>query len=247
MTEGYRRFLRELDVDDYIDWCIKSSPDPKETVECFQEIVPICRFDENCKEKLLKYAKDNGLDFDVETGNINFNTYGYGNLEFKQMKGKTLVESYLEYLQYPSKEVLQEIIFFKQEVIKIADTCTMKYRKEIGIGRKKLLAFALQPIIGPIALMFTSSGRLIRYAKIQCLLKGMRSVLLKFGPKEQGKKNRYQKHINKLIKERQMIEKILGDKIMKLEEKSKTSEYWKAKPWYEAVLRIYKKIKSETP
>jgi multidrug transporter EmrE-like cation transporter len=85
----------------YIDWCIKSSSDAKETVECFQEIVPICRFDPECKQKLKDYANKHGLDFDVETGNIEFNTYGYGKLE-----SKNIVEGYLNYLQ--TDQVLTE-------------------------------------------------------------------------------------------------------------------------------------------
>jgi hypothetical protein len=94
ISEGFKRFLKEMDMQNYIDWCIKSSSDAKETVECFQEIVPICRFDPECKQKLKDYADAHGLPFDVETGNIDFNTYGYGKLESKNM-----LEIYLNKIQ----------------------------------------------------------------------------------------------------------------------------------------------------
>jgi ribosomal protein S3AE len=94
MSEGLKTFLKELDMEDYIEWCIKSSSDPKETVECFQEIIPICRFDHDCKKKIKEYADKHGLDFDVETGNVEFNTYGYGKVESKH-----IVEQYLSTLQ----------------------------------------------------------------------------------------------------------------------------------------------------
>jgi hypothetical protein len=94
MSEGYRRFLKELDTSMYIDWCIRSSPDPKEVVECFQEILPICKFDEDCKEKIEDYLDDHDMDIDMDTGVIE-----YEDESVHVKSNKHILEQYLEKIQ----------------------------------------------------------------------------------------------------------------------------------------------------
>lgn len=85
-----------------LDWCFKSSPDPQEVVECFQEIIPACRFNEKCKKRMQDFIDKHNLKMDIETGNMYVHDAPYmqkGILDSKRIKGKSLVEFYLNYLQ----------------------------------------------------------------------------------------------------------------------------------------------------
>lgn len=85
-----------------LNWCFQSTDDPEEVVECFQELIPVCRFNEKCKKKMKEFVDKHNIKMDVETGNMFVKDASYmqrGILDSKQMKGNKLVEFYLKYLQ----------------------------------------------------------------------------------------------------------------------------------------------------
>lgn len=103
MRKQLKIFLRELDTKAYLEWCFKSSPDPYEVVECFQEMLPICRFDEECRNTIKDYLEKHNLKMDMDTGEVPFE---FQKRESKQLKyKKPLVEQYLDYIQIVKKSV----------------------------------------------------------------------------------------------------------------------------------------------
>lgn len=85
-----------------LHWCFKSAHNPNEVVECFQELIPVCRFNEKCKKKMQEFIDKHNIKMDIETGSIFVKDASYmkpGILDSKLISGKPLVEFYLNYLQ----------------------------------------------------------------------------------------------------------------------------------------------------
>jgi membrane protein insertase Oxa1/YidC/SpoIIIJ len=171
-----------------------------------------------------------------------------------------LYETYL--LQQQDKDnISKEINLFElmiiqpREAARISAPCAAVYQKKLSYHRKVILSalggFILASVPGSfIALMiflFSSTGRLYRYAFIQCSIKGLRYALTKLKSNEQDKKQKYQKEIQRLLKARINEEKAVIEKLKKLQQKSNTKENWKGKSWLAAATQIYHQAKSETP
>jgi hypothetical protein len=170
-----------------------------------------------------------------------------------------LYETYLLHQQdnQISKDtnILELMIIQPREAQRISAPCVAVYQKKLAYNKKVVLTAVGGFILGNLPgsfialmiLLFSPTGRLYRYAFVQCSIKGLRHALTTLKPNEQDKKLKYQKEIQRLLKYRQTEEKAVQEKLVKLQQKANMKDTWKAKAWLTTATQIYHQAKSETP
>lgn len=86
--------LNEVDINTFLDYCFNKG-EPYEVVECFQELVPMCRFDPECKKRMKDYCDAHGIEFDEEEGIVH-------------VEKQEIMNTYLTFLQE-----YEEVDFFE--------------------------------------------------------------------------------------------------------------------------------------